>query len=100
MVQTSGAGQIDSEILEEIRRSRFLVADMTHGKGGARGGVYFEAGYAMGLDIPVLFACRQDRFKEVHFDIRQYHHIVWSDPQELRTELIKRIEAVVGVGPI
>ena len=32
--------KIDDEIIEEIRRSRFVVADFTQGPDGARGGVY------------------------------------------------------------
>ena len=47
--------KIDDEIISEIRRSRFLVADFTQGNDGARGGVYFEAGFALGLGIPVIF---------------------------------------------
>ena len=39
--------KIDDEIIAEIRRSRFLVSDFTHGKDGARGGVYYEAGFFM-----------------------------------------------------
>ena len=91
--------KIDDEILSEIRRSRFLVADMTHGEGGARGGVYFEAGFALGLDIPVLFTCRSDKVDELHFDTRQYFHIVWSNPEELRADLANRIGAIIGDGP-
>ena len=44
--------KIDDAIIAEIRRSRFLVADFTHGNEGARGGVYYEAGFAHGLGIP------------------------------------------------
>ena len=94
-----GVIKIDDEILSEIRRSRFLVADMTHGQGGARGGVYFEAGFAMGLGIPVLFACRRDKIDELHFDTRQYFHIVWSKPEELRANLTNRLGAIIGDGP-
>ena len=50
--------KIDDEIIAEIRRSRFVVADFTQGEGGARGGVYYEAGFAHGLNIPVIFTCR------------------------------------------
>ena len=91
--------KIDDEILSEIRRSRFLIADMTHGEGGARGGVYFEAGFALGLGIPVLFACRSDKVDELHFDTRQYFHIVWNKPEELRDNLTNRIGAMIGDGP-
>ena len=92
--------KIDDEIVAEIRRARFVVADFTHGDSGARGGVYYEAGFAQGLDIPVIFCCRKDRLEEVHFDTRQYNHIVWETPGELRDRLAKRIAAVLGDGPV
>lgn len=92
--------KIDDEILAEIRRSRFLVADMTHGEDGARGGVYFEAGFALGLNLPVIFTCRSDKIDALHFDTRQYYHIVWSSPTELFEGLTNRIGAVIGDGPL
>ena len=95
------ANKIDDEIIAEIRRSRFLVADFTHGKNGARGGVYFEAGFALGLNRPVIFSCRKDMIGEVHFDTRQYYHILWENENldEFRKDLTKRIEALIGEGP-
>lgn len=91
--------RIDDEIIAEIRRSKFLVADFTEGDSGARGGVYYEAGFAHGLNIPVIFTCRKDSLEKVHFDTRQYAHIVWSNPEELRPLLARRISAVLGDGP-
>lgn len=91
--------KIDDEIIAEIRRSRFVVADFTQGKSGARGGVYFEAGFAKGLNIEVIFTCRKDSIKKVHFDTRQYRHIVWETPEELRTELLDSIRTNIGQGP-
>lgn len=91
--------KIDDEIIAEIRRSRFLVADFTQGESGARGGVYYEAGFAHGLNIPVIFACRDDVIDKVHFDTRQYNHIVWDTPGALRDKLAKRISATIGDGP-
>ena len=88
-------GKIDDEIIGQIRRSRFVVADFT----GQRGGVYFEAGFALGLDLPVIWTCRQDGIKELHFDIRQFNCIDWTDPDDLATRLQRRIEAVIGAGP-
>ena len=92
--------KIDDEIIAEIRRARFLVADFTHGKTGPRGGVYYEAGFAHGLNIPVVFTCRKDALEKVHFDTRQYPHIVWETLEELRAGLAKRISAVLGDGPL
>ncbi|TGM04886.1 nucleoside 2-deoxyribosyltransferase [Leptospira barantonii] len=83
--------EISGEILYEIRRSRFLIADVT----GQRHGVYFEAGYAMGLGIPVIWSCREDHFKDVHFDTRQYNHVVWTDEKDLLEKLEKRIKGTI-----
>ena len=93
------ADKIDDDIISEIRRSRFLVADFTHGADGARGGVYYEAGFARGLEIPVIFTCRDDMVNKLHFDTRQYAHIVWQEPAELRHMLCHRIMARIGGGP-
>jgi hypothetical protein len=87
--------KIDDEIISQIRASRFLVADFT----GQRGGVYFEAGFAMGLGIPVFWTCKSDHIKDLHFDIRQYNSIDWKDESDLCARLAKRIEAVIGRGP-
>ena len=93
------AGKIDDEIVAQIRRSRFLVADATHGEDGARGGVYYEAGFAHGLGLPVIFTCRNDMIDKVHFDTRQFNHIVWENLDDLREQLTNRIGSVLGDGP-
>ena len=91
--------RIDDEIEAEIRRSRFVVADFTHGNSGARGGVYYEAGLAKGRDLPVIFTCREDSLETLHFDTNHYNHIVWSTPEELLEKLKNRILSVIGEGP-
>ena len=83
--------RIDAQVFTEINRSRFLVADFTKGDSGARGGVYFEAGYALGRNIPVIFTCRASSFRDVHFDTRQYNHIIWETPDDLMERLAQRI---------
>ena len=93
--------RIDEEIIAEIRRSRFLVADFTQDGDRARGGVYYEAGFAHGLGLPVIFTCRKDVIDDglIHFDTRQYNHIAWETPEELRKRLAERIAATIGDGP-
>jgi nucleoside 2-deoxyribosyltransferase len=92
--------KIDDEIIAEIRRSKFLVADFTCEKEKVRGGVYFEAGFAMGLGIPVIWTVAKESLDDVHFDTRQYNHIVWDTPETLRNLLQARIGAVIGDGPL
>lgn len=90
---------IDDEIIAQINRSRFLVADFTYGENGPRGGVYYEAGHANGRGMTVIFSCRDDLKDEVHFDTRQRYHIFWRSAAELRDKLTTRIIAMVGLGP-
>lgn len=94
--------KIDDQIVAEIRRSRFVVADFTHGRKGMRGGVYYEAGFAHGLNIPVIFTCREDLFDKIHFDTRQYNHIPWEAENlaDFREKLARRISATIGYGPL
>ena len=87
--------RIDDEIIARIKTSLFVVADFT----GHRGGVYFEAGFALGLGLPVIWTCRKDDMKGLHFDIRQYNTIDWNDFEDLALRLQYRIEATIGKGP-
>ena len=81
--------KIDDEIVASIRQSGLVIADVT----GHRQGVYYEAGYAMGLGIPVIWTCCEKFLRKTHFDTRQFNHIVWTTPNDLRQRLINRIEA-------
>jgi hypothetical protein len=91
-------GKIDDEIVASIRSSKFVVADYT----GSRGGVYYEAGFAHGLGLPVVFMCREDHLKDIHFDVRQYNCIVWKadELQIARSDLKNRILATLGQGSL
>ena len=80
-------------IIAEIRRSHFVVADFTMHKAG----VYFEAGFALGLGIPVIWTCKKDHLSQTHFDTRQYNHIAWDDERDLFEKLRRRIEATIPI---
>lgn len=84
--------KIDDKIIAEIRRSGLVIADFT----GSRGGVYYEAGFAHGLGLPVIFTVREDDVSRLHFDTRQYNHIVWETPAQLRERLHDRVVATLG----
>ena len=86
---------IMDKVLGMIRLAPFVVADYT----GNRNGVYFEAGFARGLGIPVIHTCRADHFERAHFDIKQINTITWSEPEELAEKLYHRIAGTLGLGP-
>lgn len=105
--------RIDDEIISQIRKSRILVCDVT----GERSGVYYEAGFAQGLGIPVIWTCNKswrtvlpkmpipngesapemvtsswsDR---MHFDTRQFPHILWTSTGDLKKQLKERIQSL------
>ncbi len=70
------AGLIDNKIRVEIRKSRFVVADLTTNSLGA----YFEAGFAEGLGRPVFYTCEKSDLEEkrVHFDTRNHLIVPWT----------------------
>lgn len=83
--------KICDQIIAEIRSSAFIVADFT----GQRGGVYYEAGYAIGLGIPVIWTIRKSDIPNLHFDTRQYNHIAWDSATDLQENLLMRINATI-----
>jgi len=90
------ADKIDDRIMALIRQSRFVVVDVTTQNRGA----YFEAGFALGLAKPVIWSVREDDLPNVHFDTRQFNHVVWHDPQDLRQKIMDRLLGVFGRGPL
>lgn len=96
---------IPAEIISEIKRSKFMIADLS----GYRGGVYYEAGFADGLGIPVILTCNKEWFEKhtdnngiphegVHFDLKQKNILIWEDDKldEFQRKLVARIGEIVG----
>lgn len=92
-------GSIIGEITSEITNSMALIADLT----GNRGGVYYEAGIARGLQlcnhpIKLILSCRRDFFdsERVHFDVSGDNIILYESNEDLRKKLILRLQAIIG----
>lgn len=97
--------KICDEILKNIRQVKFIVADFTSSQDKddlyiPRGGVYFEAGFALGLNKEVIWTCQEDQAKQIHFDTRQYNQIRWELDKldDFTKKLQNRIEATIGRG--
>lgn len=92
---------INDEMIAQIRKSKFMVADLT----GYRGGVYYEAGFAEGLGLPVIYTCHkkwlegvpEKNIEKVHFDINHKNIIIWEEDklEDFKIKLINRINAVI-----
>jgi hypothetical protein len=50
--------------------------------------------------MPYKIALPRSAIGGAHFDTRQYNHIVWNDPAELRNKLANRIGALIGDRPL
>lgn len=94
------AGSIINEIQTEITDSIALIADLT----GNRGGVYYEAGIARGLQlcnhpIKIILTCQKDFFdsQKVHFDVSGDNILLYSDVDDLKIKLKSRIEALLSM---
>ncbi len=89
---------IDDRIVAGIRKSKFIVADLTENSYG----VYYEAGFARGLGLPVIYLCNKKYFEEqkVHFDINHYSFLLWENDKgdTIKDNLQLRIEATIGRG--
>ena len=69
---TQKAGHIDAIIEDEIRRCRFLIADLSDDNAGA----YWEAGIAEGPGKPVIYICREGM--KTHFDTDHRQTVRWD----------------------
>lgn len=91
-------GSIIGEITSEITNSIALIADLT----GNRGGVYYEAGIARGLQlcnhpIKLILSCRRAFFdmERVHFDVSGDNIILYENNKDLRNKLTIRLQKVL-----
>lgn len=83
--------KIDDELIGMIKSSKAVIADFT----GNRTAVYYEAGFAMGLGIPVIWTCKKVDIDNLSFDTRQYPHIIWENEEDLYKQVVNRLKAKI-----
>lgn len=81
--------KITDEIIVNLKSARMIIADFTNNSTN----VYFEAGFAMGMKIPVIWTCKEGH--QFSFDTAQYPHIVWKNGEDLQKQLYERILAIL-----
>jgi len=74
ITENQTAGVIVENIKGKIRRSKFLVCDLSGGNRGA----YWEAGFAEGLGKPIIYLCEKKYIKCIHFDVKHFLYIEWD----------------------
>ena len=88
------------EIMKEVRRSQYLVADVS----GNHPGVYQEAGYAQAMGIPVIWAIDRNSIIPGQWNnngktgiVRHYRYIVYESAEDLQEQLKSRIASTISI---
>ena len=78
------------EIIEKIKSSEFLFADLT----GARPSVYYEVGFAHAISKRVILYRRVG--EKIHFDLAGYNCPEYTNLSDLEKKVIKRLAHMTG----
>lgn len=88
------AGSINNKMIVDIRNRRFLIADLT----GENAGSYWEAGFAQGLGLPVIYTCEKgywDKNKGTHFDTKSFQTVIWESGKEGHKQAAENLKNVI-----
>ncbi len=83
-------GQITKKIIENIFKARVIIADISK----ARPNCYYELGVVHTHNKDVIHITNS--IEDVHFDIKDYNFIIYSNFEQLERKLYRRIEKTIG----
>jgi len=84
------SGLITEKIIEKIKFSEFLYADLT----GARPSVYYEVGFAHAIRKKVILYCKSG--EKIHFDLAGYNCPEYTNLSKLEKMFINRLSHMTG----
>jgi len=80
--------RITDRIVASIRAAEFVIADLTH----ARPNVFFEAGFAHGLDKTPIYIAKHGT--KLEFDVKDYPIIFFRNMRDLKGGLQNRLAEI------
>lgn len=80
--------KITDRILESIRKAEYVIVDLT----SSRPNVFYEAGYAQGLNKTPIYIARHGT--ELEFDLKDYPIIFFRNMKELKDGLERRLRGL------
>lgn len=80
--------RITDRILESIRKAEYVIVDLTH----SRPNVFYEAGYAQGLNKTPIYIARAET--RLEFDLKDYPIIFFKNMRELADSLERRLKGI------
>ncbi len=80
--------RITDRILESIRKAEFVIVDLTD----SRPNVFYEAGYAQGLNKTPIYVAREGT--KLEFDLKDYPVIFFKNMRELSEMLERRLKGL------
>jgi hypothetical protein len=89
--ESDSSERIIPRILAGIRRSAFVIADVTNPSTN----VFYEIGYAEGMGRPVIVSAKKDT--PLPFDIIDMPVLFWTGQEELKDKLRRRIREIAPI---
>ena len=90
--EVEDSGRITDQILEYIRSSRFVIADLT----GERPNCYYETGYAHAFGKEMILTIKAN--ENIHFDLAGYRFLQWNTEQDFREKIDRRVNSIINEG--
>jgi|GEM_PF-4656696 len=82
---------ITSEVIYEIKKSSFAIIDLSNSSDI----LYFASGVALGIDLPLIFTCKEKYISRANFEKTEYNYIQWENTSDLEFQIKNRIKGSI-----